>query len=68
MNSFEIREDENGIGKVLILKESWSDAVGVYMRNNSITALRLTDSFGFKIHDLSFLSELSFLRSLELYC
>lgn len=68
MNSFEIREDENGIGKVLILKESWSDAVGVYMRNNSISALRLTDSFGFKIHDLSFLSELSFLRSLELYC
>ena len=58
MNSFEIREDENGIGKVLILKESWSDAVGVYMRNNSISALRLTDSFGFKIHDLSFLSEL----------
>ena len=68
MNSFEIRENENGIGKVLILKESWSDAVGVYMRNNSISALRLTDSFGFKIHDLSFLSELSFLRSLELYC
>ena len=68
MNSFEIREDENGIGKVLILKEPWSDAVGVYMRNNSISALRLTDSFGFKIHDLSFLPELSFLRSLELYC
>lgn len=68
MNSFEIREDENGIGKVLILKEPWSDAVGVYMRNNSISALRLTDSFGFKIHDLSFLSELFFLRSLEIYC
>jgi hypothetical protein len=38
------------------------------MLNHDIRALRLTDSFGFKGHDISFLSELSFLRSLELYC
>ncbi len=68
MNNFEIREDENGIGKVLILKGAWSDEVGAYMRENEIYALRLTDSFGFKGHDLSFLSKLSFLRSLEIYC
>lgn len=68
MSNFEIREDENGIGKVLILKGAWSDDVGVYMRDNDIYALRLTDSFGFKGHDISFLPELSFLRSLELYC
>lgn len=68
MDNFEIREDENGIGKVLILKGGWSDGVGAYMRENGIYALRLTDSFGFKGHDLSFLSKLSFLRSLEIYC
>lgn len=68
MNNFEIREDDNGIGKVLILKGSWSDEVRAYMRDNGISALRLTDSFGVKGHDLSFLPELTFLRSLELYC
>ncbi len=68
MSKFEIREDENGIGKVLILKGAWSDEVSVYMQDNGISALRLTDSFGFKGHDLSFLPELSFLRGLELYC
>ena len=68
MNNFEIREDENGIGKVLILKGAWSDEVIAYMRENEIHALRLTDSFGFKGHDLTFLSKLSFLRSLEIYC
>jgi len=68
MNNFEIREDENGIGKVLILKGSWSHEVSAYMRDHGISALRLTGSFGFKGHDLSFLPELVFLRSLELYC
>lgn len=68
MSNFEIREDENGIGKVLILKGSWSDEVSAYMLEHGISALRLTDSFGFKGHDLSFLPELAFLRSLELYC
>ncbi|MEZ8717901.1 hypothetical protein AB6D81_18140 [Vibrio splendidus] len=68
MSNFEIAEDENGIGKVLILKGVWSDDVSAYMQENGIYALRLTDSFGFKGHDLSFLPELAFLRSLELYC
>lgn len=68
MNDFEIREDENGIGKVLILKGAWSDDIASHMQENEIYALRLTDSFGFKGHDVSFLSELTFLRSLELYC
>jgi Leucine-rich repeat (LRR) protein len=68
MSNFEMREDNNGIGKVLILKGAWSDDVGAYMRKNHIYALRLTDSFGSKGYDISFLNELSFLRSLELYC
>ena len=68
MGNFEIREDENEIGKVLILKGCWSDDVASYMQANEIFALRLADTFGFKGHDLSFLSELDYLRSLELYC
>ena len=68
MSNFEVRDDENGIGKVLILKGDWSDDVENYMRVNQIYALRLTDSFGFKGHDIAFLKKLSFLRSLEIYC
>ena len=68
MSNFEVRQDENGIGKVLILKGEWTDDVALYMRENEILALRLTDSFGIKGQDLSFLSKLVFLRSLEIYC
>jgi len=32
MNNFEMREDENGIGKVLILKGAWSDDIAAYMK------------------------------------
>ena len=56
------------MGPVLILKGDWSDPVGEYMRSNDIRALRLTDSFGFKGQDLSFLAEQDFLKSLEIYC
>ncbi len=66
--NFEIREDENGIGKVLILKNSWSESISAYMKKHNIRALRLTDSYGFNGHDISFLKDLSYLRSLELYC
>lgn len=68
MSNFEIREDENGVGKILILKGAWSDDIENHMRENNIYALRLTDSFGLKMHDISFLHKLSFLQSLELYC
>ena len=68
MSNFEIRQDSYGIGDVLILKGKWTADIRVHMLENSIAALRLTDSFGFNGHELSFLSELTFLRSLELYC
>jgi len=68
MSDYEIRDDEYGIGKVLILKGSWSSDISDHMVNEEIYALRLTDSFGFKGEDLSFLPSLAFLKSLELYC
>lgn len=68
MSNFEVRRDDNGVGKVLILKGPWSDEIPAYMQEHGIFALRLTDSFGFKGHDISFIPTLSFLRSLELYC
>ncbi|MDA0119288.1 hypothetical protein [Vibrio sp. T11.5] len=67
MDKFEIRDDDNGIGKVLILKDSWSDYVLEYMLSNEIRALRLSDSFGFKDRNISFISQLTFLKSLEIY-
>lgn len=66
-SSFEIREDEHGIGKVLILKTQWSDRIYNYMKKNEILALRLPQSMDFKSENLSFLTELTFLKSLELY-
>jgi Leucine-rich repeat (LRR) protein len=68
MQQFEIRDDDHGIGKVLILKGAWSDDISGYMKKNNILALRLANSFGFKGDDLSFIPSLNFLRSLELYC
>ncbi|WP_284209231.1 leucine-rich repeat domain-containing protein [Thalassotalea eurytherma] len=68
MSNFEVREDEDGIGKVLILKNAWSDKIESHMLKNKIYALRLSDSFGFKDTDLTFLSALTFLKSLEVYC
>ena len=56
------------LARCLFLKRAWSEDVGAYMREHGIYALRLTDYYGFKGYDLSFLSELTFLRSLELYC
>jgi len=68
MSDFEIRNDEHGIGKVLIVKGSWSADISDFMINEGIYALRLTDSFGFKGENLSFLPSLTYLKSLELYC
>ena len=68
MTNFEIQEGEDGIGSVLILKGIWAGDVLSYMRTNNINAIRLSDSVGFAGGDLSFLSELTFLRSIEIYC
>ena len=68
MPEFEISENEDSEGNVLILKGAWSDDISKYMLKEKIYALRLTDSFGFKGNDLSFIPSLSFLKSLELYC
>jgi len=68
MSDFEVREDEHGIGKVLIVKGSWSSDIADYMKEEGIYALRLTDSYGFKGEDLSFIPSLTFLKSLEIYC
>lgn len=68
MSDFEIRDDEHGIGKVLIVKGAWSSDISDYMIKEGIYAIRLTDSFGFKGEDLSFLPSLTYLKSLELYC
>ncbi|ONF45201.1 hypothetical protein BTO32_01645 [Marinobacter lutaoensis] len=38
------------------------------MQQHGICALRLSDYYGFKGEDLSFLSSLWFLKSLEIYC
>jgi len=68
MSDFEVKDDEYGIGKVLIVKGPWSSDISDYMLKEGIYALRLTDSFGFKGEDLSFLPSLTYLKSLELYC
>lgn len=67
-SAFEIRQDEHGIGDVLIVKGTWSESIGTFMRKYDIKALRLSDFYDFNGHDLSFLSSLTFLRSLDIFC
>jgi uncharacterized protein with PQ loop repeat len=68
MSNFEIIEDGNELGKVLLLKGDWSSDVASYMIDNQTYSLRLSHPIYFKGHDISFLSTLSFLKGLELYC
>jgi len=41
MSKFEVRDDENGIGKVLILQSAWCEEIESYMLKKKIFALRL---------------------------
>lgn len=54
-------------GRVLVLRGPWKPEFASYMGREGIDGLRLSASVGWKGADLQVLSELSFLRSLEIY-
>lgn len=68
-NKYKIMDSEHGMGKVLILQDSWSDKYINIIKKENITALRLSESMGFIDSNISFLHELQDLnlRAIEIY-
>ncbi len=67
MNDFKIVDSEWGRGKTLLLVSAWNDTVRDFMIREKIDVLRLSVSSGWKPDDITFISELRFLKGLELY-
>jgi len=65
--NYEIRADEHGLGKVLIVRSPWRDEYKALLEDMEIPALRLSQSMGFTDTDVSFIEELNCLRGLEIY-
>ncbi len=55
------------MGSILILNDCWSDNALEYLLLNEIKPHCLTNSFGFKDRDISFILRLTFLKILEIY-
>ncbi len=67
LTEHQIRESEHGFGRVFIPSGLWKPEYSTFLRSEGIDGLRLSNSAGWKGSDLQFLSELPFLRSLEIY-
>ncbi|MDP2271198.1 MAG: hypothetical protein Q8K32_10740 [Archangium sp.] len=63
-DEYEVRDSQHGLGRVFILRGPWRPEYPDFMRRQGIDGLRLGDSAG---PDVGFLSEVPFLRSLEIY-
>lgn len=66
-SEYEIRDSDRGLGRVFIPCGPWKPAYRDFMQREGIEGLRLSDSMGWKGHDVHFLSHLPMLRSLEIY-
>ena len=66
-SSYEIRDHEHGLGKVLWLKQSWQPHFKTILEDEGIVAVRFSALGSIKDLDLSVLSELPFLKGLEIY-
>ena len=58
---------EFGVGIVMVLTGPWQKKYRNILKSQKISALRLSDSAGWTTDDLSFISDLDFLRGLEIY-
>lgn len=67
MSEHLICESEHGLGRVFVPSGPWKPEYSAFLRREGIDGLRLSASVGWKGTDLQFLSELPFLRSLEVY-
>ena len=65
--SYEIRDHENGLGKVLWLKQAWEPRFLDILKKKGISAIRFSALGTIKDLDLSVLAELEFLKGLEIY-
>ena len=65
--SYEIRDHEHGLGKVLWLKQAWEPRFRRILEDKGISAVRFNALGSIKDLDLSILAEMPFLRGLEIY-
>lgn len=65
--SYEIRDHDHGLGKVLWLKQAWEPRFLDILKKNGISAIRFSALGTIKNLDLSVLAELEFLKGLEIY-
>ena len=65
--TYEIREHEHGLGKVLLLRQAWEPRFRKILERKGITAVRFSALGSIKDLDLSVLAEMPFLRGLEIY-
>ena len=66
-NSYEIRDHEHGLGKVLWLKQAWKPHFKSILEEGSIAAVRFSALGSINDLDLSILAEMPFLRGVEIY-
>lgn len=64
---FFIDEAENNMGRCLVLTAPWEEGFKSVIEQENISVLRLSQSAGWKGDNISFLSELSGLRGVEVY-
>ncbi|QUJ67373.1 hypothetical protein KDD30_15250 [Photobacterium sp. GJ3] len=62
-----IDEAENGMGRCLVLTDSWSDSLKSVIDKENISVLRLSKSAGWNDNDISFIKALPELRGVEIY-
>ncbi len=65
--SYEIRDHEHGLGKVLWLKQAWEPHFKSILEDEGISAVRFSALASIKDLDLSVLAEMPFIRGLEIY-
>lgn len=64
---YEIRQDDHGIGSVLIPHGPWTSECALQLKLGNVEAVRLSQSAGFLGGDISFLADFPGLRSVEVY-
>lgn len=65
--SYEIRDHEHGLGKVLWLKQAWEPRFKSILQAEGISAVRFSALGSIKDLDLSILAEMPFIKGLEIY-
>ena len=62
-----IDDDENGMGRCLVLTAQWSDNIVSVIEKENISVLRLSTSAGWEGNNISFIKKIPNIRGIEIY-